>query len=183
MDSIVSRPPGKCYCVTLPRLRERREAFVDAWDFPVEFFDGVDYLEGDLLGIARSEGLEIRKPQFKPTLAIGLSHRLLWRHVLEVGDDCVTIFEDDARPTGEPWLVGSGDVYRWFFGDPAWVGTACYTATRTGVSYLLSGREAKSPDRIIWDAGFFVTGKSFPVCVNALKSYPPHSESEPRDWM
>lgn len=168
---------GDRYCITIPRLAKRKDRFVDAWgeDFST-FVPGVDYQTEDVVSMARKQGLTPwGSGKYPPLMAICLSHRNAWRMVAEGESERATIFEDDALPTGEPWVADEAPLVRWYWFPPEpWIGAVCYTLTREAAKKLLSLNEAISPDWQFHKQGFPEIAKTKPIWSEAdCSSYPP----------
>lgn len=145
--------PAPAWCISIPRLSERREVFRKHWGDSVQFHEGVDYWVYNVHGLLREHG---KVPMFVnyplPWLAIYLSHLTLWQRLL-AGPECAwVIFEDDAGSNGLPFCDPVGELFRYYSGTPPnarWVGTACYYATRPMLQRLVACQVACSPDRLL----------------------------------
>ena len=176
---------GRKYVLTIPRLHHRLGEFKKAWgEYFAEPIIGVDFTTANVTSLASDLGL---KPygmgKYLPLLAIYLSHRRVWEKIAEDAEEVCTIFEDDARPTGEPWVRSGVGLVRWQWHEPQWVGSACYTLSHTDAASLLRDRAARSPDWHMHLLGFRSTSTSKPVIVNAQPSYPVETSRYPHLWV
>jgi hypothetical protein len=147
----------KAFCITIPRLADRREYVRDTWDFvDYEFFYGVDYQFHDVFQIRDDLGKRQGATE-APKLAIYLSHLLLWRELLRQPGDGWLVFEDDCEPLlPEALLQPRRGFLKYHVPDPKkfppWVGTACYWVDRVAVRRLYNYPVAFSPDLVIHHA-------------------------------
>lgn len=168
---------GDKYCITIPRLAKRRDRFVEVWgENFATFIPGVDYQTEDVLSVAKGRGLTpYGSGKYLPTMAICLSHRNVWERVAEGKSERATVFEDDALPTGEPWVADDAALVRWYWYPPEqWIGAVCYTLTRGAARELLKLKEAIAPDWQLHEQGFTEIGNTKPIWSEAnCSSYPP----------
>lgn len=169
-------PPGKCYCVTIQRSVERRRRFEKAWaNLNFEYHFGVDYLIDDVYSRAEDAGLIVGNETWEPQIAITTSHYELLRKLIDRGERFpVTIFEDDAVPTGKPWVCDDFDLVRWFWDDRhRWMGTACYSLTEDAAKKILAERTLRYFDRQIENLGFLRTSRHKTVGIFGPSTYAP----------
>lgn len=99
------RHDTKIFCITLKSTPERQEyanVLFRSWDFPVEFFYGVD---GSRLNVETYHVYETTVPEKSHwrlrngVIGAGLSHLLLWNVIRRMNHDEVMILEDDVEFT------------------------------------------------------------------------------------
>lgn len=173
--------PGDPWCITIPRLHERRQLFEQNWG-SVNFHVGFDYLDSDVRNLLKTYKKQAMfSTENAAWLAMYFGHLTLWKKLLDSQGDRWVIFEDDACPTGDAFIEPCPEhqLVRYFRAKPkfpSWVGTACYYATRKMLERLVDCRIATSPDRVLKSVEdhdpVFLT--PLPVClIDTKPSYPP----------
>jgi len=170
------KPPGKSFCLTIPRLKYRQEKFRKDWkhiDF--EFFEGVDYQNLNFLfkEIDRL-GLVPDKDEYIWQIAITVSHYKLLEHCLRLNySGPFTIFEDDAETFEDNWITEDYDLVRWYSHELEWCGTCCYSITKEAIKEMLDRKNIRGIDYLFFDMGFTQLSLSKPVTRTTIDcSYP-----------
>lgn len=99
----------KTFVLTIPRLKDRLDAFAEAWQgLDYDVFYGVDYLTLPHCG----------QPKLFFNIVNFLGHVNLWQHCLTFPDDSFLIIEDDQRPQVPVvkilWLIEEAKKHFWF---------------------------------------------------------------------
>lgn len=90
----------KSYVINLDRSAERLQHFLEQADNAHLQVTRVAAVDGGAMTAEERLAVSSRHPQFQPLnageLGVFLSHRHVWRTLVESGDACAAIFEDDA---------------------------------------------------------------------------------------